>query len=977
MTNLNKKRLLLTTLLSTAFAGTLAVPAVAQTADDDQIVVTGSRIKKKDFTSNAPVATVEAAQFERTGSVNTENLINTLPQTVPGLDRTSNNPGNGSATVNLRGLGSNRTLVLVNGTRQVPFGGGGVVDLNTIPTALIQNVEVLTGGASSVYGSDAVAGVVNFIYNDSFEGVQVDAGVQMTEAGDAGLYNAGITMGANLDGGRGNVALNINYTNREDLFQGDRDFSNVALFDNGPGELVAGGSSGVPGTSIFSVFDFGRDVGANAYIDDDPTGIETLGFGVFDASGTLQPFRLNDEPNDFYNYAPVNYIQLPQERFSTTALARYEINNFAEAYGRASFSSNKVDSQLAPTPIFQTATFSLDGNPFIDAATQQIISDSIGQGVDTDMDGIDDTARGFLRRRLVEVGPRQTKDDNQAFQILAGVRGDLWFAEGWDYDVYLSEGRTLRSQQQNGNVNRARFNAGLLLADADGDGNVDLDANGNPTCAADPGGSTVACAPMNLFGPGNISEQSAAYLNTAVAARATYEQTVFGANFTGDLGDFTVNGDAIGAAFGIEYIENEFSFDPSQDLAAATIAGFNGSPAVSGIYDVWSAYGEASIPLLSDKPFAQSVTLDVAGRISDYSTSGNANTWKIGGDWAVNDELRFRGNYNTAVRAPSIAELFTPAGQNFPGGQFPCSANAPQAITAEVRAICESLGVPAGSVGSAGINTISSQVPTLDAGNPDLGVETAETFTIGAVYRPSYVEGLTVSVDYYDITIEDAIVTVPIQSLLNLCFYNTAVGGVGSEFCNALTLQSDGSINVVNRQSENVGLITNRGVDIAATYTLETADFLGSDYGSVSLNYLGTINDTNDLQPTTLVDDVITCAGEFGQECGTPDPEYRHRMTGIWNTDSFSTQLVWRLIGGTDDDQGPGVASIDELDTFHYFDGSTTWDASDNLAFTFGINNLFDEQPPILGDNQQQANTYPNTYDVFGRTFFLNAKTRF
>ena len=961
MTNINKKRLLLTTLLSTAFAGTLAVPAMAQTAEDE-IVVTGSRIKKKDFTSNAPVATVEAAQFERTGAVNTENLLNTLPQTVPGLDRTSNNPGNGSATVNLRGLGSNRTLVLIDGIRAVPFSGGGVVDLNTIPTALVRNVEVLTGGASAVYGSDAVAGVVNFIYNDSFEGVQLDLGTQLTQKGDAGLYNAGVTLGTNLDGGRGNVALNINYTSREPLFQGDRDFSTFAQFDDGAGGLFDGGSSGIPSLAF------------NASIaDPGDTGRVT-----FNQDGSVRPFIFGGADNDFYNYAPVNYIQLPQERFATTALGRYEISENVEAYARASFSANKVDSQLAPTPIFQTSQFSLDGNPFLPVATQRLLSDAVGDGVDTDGDGIDDTATAFLRRRLEEVGPRRTVDDNQAFQVLGGLRGDVWFKDGWTYDVYLSEGRTLRAQAQQGNVNRARFSAALLLADADGDGNVDIDANGNASCAADPGGATVACTPMNIFGAGNISDDAAAYLRTAVAARATYEQTVFGANFAGDLGDFEIMGAGqIGAAFGVEYIENQFAFDPSQDLAASTIAGFNGSPAVSGKYDVWSAYGELSVPLLADLPFAQSVTLDLAGRLSDYSTAGKADAFKIGGDWTVNDDIRFRGNYNTTVRAPSVTDLFSPQGQNFPGAQDPCSANANQAITAAIEAICVATGVPAANVGSNLINTVSGQVPALAGGNPNLDVETGETWTVGAVYTPSFVDGLTLSVDYYDITIEEIIGSISAQEALDLCYVNAGTGGAGSQFCNLVTRQSDGQINTLTLTSQNSANATNRGVDVAATYTLETGDFLGSDYGSVALRYLGTFNLENDFLSNPAAD-LITCAGEFGNTCGEPDSEYRHRVSSIWNTDSFSTQLVWRMVGEVEDDLGVGGgSSVDSIDAFHYFDGSTTWDVNDNLAFTFGVNNLLDEQPPILGDNQEQANTYPATYDVFGRTFFLNAKTRF
>lgn len=960
MTTLNKKRLLLTTLLSGAVIGFAAAPTIAQTDNEDEIVVTGSRIKKKDFTSNAPVATVEAVQFERTGSINTENLLNTLPQTVPGLDRTSNNPGNGSATVNLRGLGETRTLVLVDGIRAVPFSGAGVVDLNTIPIALIENVEVLTGGASSVYGSDAVAGVVNFIYNDSFEGVQADIGYQATQEGDANLFNAGVTMGANLEGGRGNVAVNMNYTSRQPLFQGDREFSSVALFNDGAGGLVPGGSSGTPSTRVFAGFDFGGGV---------------TGTGTFEPDGSIRRFETAGANNDFYNYAPVNYIQLPQERFSSTALARYEINRYAEAYGRASFSSNKVDSQLAPTPIFGSNTFSLDGNPFLTPAAQQIISDASGDGVDTDGDGIDDTATAFLGRRLEEVGARRTIDDNQAFQVVAGLRGDVWFADNWSYDVYLSEGRTLRAQQQDGNVNRGRFAAGLLLADADGDGNVDLDANGNPTCAADPGGSTVPCAPLNIFGAGNISDAAAAYLRTSVAARATYEQTVFGANFSGDLGEFSINGDAIGAAFGIEYIENEFDFAPSQDLAASTIAGFNGSPAVSGTFDVWSAYGELSVPLFGDLPFAEAVTLDLAGRISEYSNSGTTDTWKIGGDWVVNDQFRIRGNYNTAVRAPGVTDLFSPQGQNFPGGEDPCSANALQPITPAISDICVATGVPLANVGSNVIDTISSQVPALTGGNPNLEPEEAKTWTIGAVVNPAFIPGFTLSVDYYDIEIENVIGTVTAQEALDLC-YLSPIGGAGSSFCNAITRRPNGSIQTLSLLSQNSAAATNRGVDVSANYGIETADFLGSDYGTLDLSYLGTFNLENDFQ-SNPASDLITCAGEFGGTCGEPDPEYRHRFTTIWNTDRFSTQLVWRLVGQVDDDAGAGVNSVDQIDTFHYFDGSSTFDVNDNLALTFGVNNLFDEQPPIMGQNQEQANTYPATYDVFGRTFFANAKVRF
>lgn len=950
---MNKKQLLLTTLLSAVTFGAAAVPANAQ-VEEDEIVVTGSRIKKKDFISNSPIATVDASQFENTFSINTENLLNTLPQTVPGLDRTSNNPGNGSATVDLRGIGANRTLVLVNGTRMIPFGQNGVVDLNTIPTSLIQNVEVLTGGASSVYGADAVAGVVNFILKDDFEGVETNIGYTATDRGDAGLFNVDATIGANLADGRGNVVMNVSYADREALFQGDRDFSEVALFNDGNGGLEPGGSSGVPGTSIFSGFDFGNGVS---------------GPGVFEGNGTLRPFVLGGQVNDFYNYAPVNFIQLPQERFTITSLGSYELTDKIELYGRASFAQNRVDSELAPTPIFQTSQFSLDGNPFIDPASQAVISGTLGDGVDTDGDGIDDTATGFLRRRLVEVGPRQTQDINDAFQITLGLRGDL--TDTWSYDAYFQEGRTVRAQTQNGNVNRGRFDQALLLADADGDGNVDVDASGNPSCSdTSQNGGIGGCSPLNIFGPGNISDAAATFINTAAAATSEFTQTVIQGNLSGDLGSLRISEDPIGIAIGAEYIENSADFRPSQDVAASTIAGFNGSPPSGGAFEVGSVYGELSVPVIANAPFAERITLDLAGRYSDYSTSGGVEAYKIGGEWAINDQFRIRGNYNRAVRAPNIGELFAPVGENFPGAVDPCSANGNP--SAAVSAICAATGVPTGQIGSAVINTVSGQVQTLSGGNDSLSVEKADTYTVGFVVQPAAIEGLSLSVDYYDITINDAIAQFGggANNVLNVCYNDTTAGGVGSAFCNAITRASDGSIDFISLQSQNVASIDVSGVDIAADYRFDLGD-----KGSLGLNYLGTYNIKNDFTAFAGAD-VITCAGEFGTTCGEPDPSYRHRVTSNWNKGSVGVQLGWRMIGGVDDD-APGTNTVDSISARHYFDLSSTWDISDQFALTIGSNNVLDKEPPVIGDNDEQANTYPASYDVFGRTFFANLKTRF
>ena len=933
----------------------LSPGALAQDEGADQveeIIVTGSRIKKKDFISNAPVTTVNSEQIVLTGTVNTESLLNTLPQTVPGLDRTSNNPGGGFATVNLRGLGSNRTLVLINGTRVIPSTSGGTIDINTIPNSLIQDIEVLTGGASAVYGSDAVAGVVNFILKDDFEGVEFNGGYEVTQDGDAAIYSTDLTLGANLYDGRGNVTINFTFTDREELFQGDRDFSFFAQFDdvdaNGNPILIDGGSSGIPSTSIFS--------GAFGPFAPDSFGV------TFEPDGSVRPFdSTSPTGNDFYNYAPVNYIQLPQKRYQTTALGHYDINDKATAYGRAFFTQSKVPQQLAATPIFQTSTVTLDGNPFLPAATQTFLSSTLGDGVDTDGDGIDDTMTAFFRRRLIEVGPRIADNLFQSYQIMGGLRGDI--TETWDYDGYFQFGNVSFAETQLGNVNRDRYNQALILDPAD-PANACSDPSNN--------GSTVGCSPMNIFGAGNISEDAAAFIRTAVASTADFDQTVIGLNVTGDLGEtIALPGGAIGAAFGWEHIENDFQFRPSQDLAAGTIAGFNGAPAVSGDFDVDSFYAEFYLPLLSGAPFAELLDLELAYRISDYTTAGNVDSYKIAGSWAPIDQFRIRGGFNTAVRAPSIGELFSPQGENFPGSLDPCAAegNPPAARVP----ICEATGVPVGLTGSPALNLAAGQVRELQGGNPNLIEESADTFTVGIVVTPNFIEGLSFSVDYFDIEIEDYISQFGggANNVLTICYDpNDPAGGIGSDFCNVVTRRADGTIESVSVTTQNVAKQTLKGYDVLASYDTELWG------GDLRINYVGTFTTENDFEPFTG-GALIVCDGLFGNDCGEPQPEYAHRMTFNWARDNYVAQLSWRHVGDSKDDDDDTTFFVEKLDSEAYFDAAGTWNFNDNWGVTFGIDNLLDTDPPIIGDNQEQANTYPATYDVFGRTFFIKGTVRY
>ena len=938
------------------FSTNMAVAQEDVTAEEavEKISVTGSRIRKVDFVSNAPVATVGEEQFELTATVNTESLLNTLPQVVPGLDRTSNNPGNGTATVDLRGLGTNRTLVLINGLRAVPTTAGGTVDINSIPTALIKDVEVLTGGASAVYGSDAVAGVVNFILKDDFEGVDIATGYEITEEGDAEIWNADFTIGGNFADGKGNVVFNINYTDRSDLFQGDRDFASVAQFDDGAGGLEPGGSSGVPATAIFA--------GGFAGFAPDSSGI------IFNQDGGVRPFVAGGATNDFYNFAPVNYIQLPQERHQITAIGSYDVTDNAEIYARAMFTDSNVPQQLAATPIFQSSTFTLDGNPYITPEAQQTISDAIGGDVDTDGDGIADTGSALLRRRMLEVGPRRSQSNFQSYQMVTGVRGSIGDT-AWTYDVFYQTGQVTQTEAQLGNVNRGRFDQALLLA-TDEDGNVLLDENGNPSCAdGSENGATIGCAPLNIFGEGNISEDAAAFLRTAVSSSAVFDQIMWGGSIAGDSGEwFELPGGPVGIAVGYEHRKEDFEFLPSQDLAAGTIAGFNGAPPVAGGYSTSEWYAEAYLPILYGLPFAESVDMELAYRSADYSTAGTVESYKISASWAINDDLRFRAGFNTAVRAPNIAELFSPAGENFPGAADPCSASgSPDAPSAELEALCQATGVPADVLFSSAIDPASGQVRTQVGGNPDLKEEEAETLTVGMVVTPF--EDFTFSIDYFDIEIEDAVATVGTNNILNLC-YNTGAGGVGSQYCDAVNRRADGTIDFVSDGFQNAASVKLSGIDVIASYNVDAGP------GNLSLDYLGTYTDESSYEAFPGAD-LIECAGNFGVNCGEPLPEYKHRVTVKYSIDDFTGQLLWRYVGEVNDDDDATDFTVEQIDAHSYFDASGTYYLGENYRVTAGVDNVFDKQPPVIGDNDQQANTYPATYDVFGRTYYVRFAASF
>ncbi|MGF1549175.1 MAG: TonB-dependent receptor domain-containing protein [Sphingomonadaceae bacterium] len=983
-----RSRLLTSTLI--VGAASLAMPAWAQPVDEDEaetpvevlvdedavddegtdtIIVTGTRIPRRDLSSTSPLAVVQDEEFLLSGSQNVEATINTLPQVVPSLTAFSNNPGNGTAVINLRGLGSTRNLVLVNGRRYMFFDTAQVVDVNTIPQFLIESVDVVTGGASAVYGSDAIAGVLNFRLRDDLEGVQVGLFNAITERGDGHRWGVDLAVGADI-GDRGNVTVYGSYYNRDAILQGARAFSQVALQDGCivPGSIdpetgagvpggagcvpgpVAGGSLGVPGTSLL----FGLE----------PFEFPFKGpnqFGIFERGpGGASVRRLRD-PQDRYNYAPDNFLQLPQERWLIGGYGSYEITDGIEAYTEISFANNRVDQQLAPTPFFDTVSVPID-SPFLDEGAQALLAE-----LDRNDDGVADL---YIGRRMREVGPRRSLDDRNAFRALGGVKGDFGggFLDQWTYDLYYFYARTRNAQVQEGNVSRSAVRQAVLTT-TDGEGDV--------VCQDQSGG----CVPLNIFGQGNISPEAADFVRILASNSDISELEVASGSVAGSLGDFGAG--PIGIALGVEHRAVFSRFIPDTALSSGDVAGFNAGDPTEGGYHVNEIFGELRIPIIADD-FIHLLQLNAAARYSDYSLEavGGVETYAVGAEFAPVRDITFRGQYQRAVRAPNVGELFSGGGQGFPPASDPC-ADPVQAANPATRETCIATGVPAGSVGDPTLQ-LNPQIEGNFGGNPDLEEETSDTYTFGAVIQPRFVPRLAITIDYFDITVDNFITVLGggVNNVLDLC-YNT-IQDPSSPFCQAVNRTPAGNVDTVDVLNANIAQFETSGVDLQITYNTALPFGLFSPEASFDFFFLGTWLDELNFTPVVeLPDRIDICADQFGETCGTPAPEYGFTTRFSIIDGPSRASLRVRYVDEVQNDQiiNANASPSDLADPFFdeqwYFDLSFTHDVNDNLMFALGVNNLFDNKPPLGGDSSQQANTYPSVYDVLGRDFFASATLRF
>jgi iron complex outermembrane recepter protein len=901
------------------------------------IVVTGSRIVRRDLESAAPVAVIQDEEFKLSGTVNVENVINTLPQVIPGTTSFSNNPGGGVATLNLRGLGATRTLVLVNGRRWMFYDTSQLTDLNTIPAFLIDGVDVVTGGASAVYGSDAIAGVVNFRLRNDLTGVEAGSQYSITEEGDGARYNAYVAMGADLGGGQGHATVFAEYYNRKAIFQGGRSYTNTVLGDDGKGGFVAGGSSTLP-SGVLRYFGNGSTTG---------TDFAPNGAVVFDTPGD---FRTRQ--GDLYNYGPANYLQVPQERYLLGGYADYDIGGGHTAYMEATFVNNRVPNELAATPV--TGTFNVDlatVRPFLNptdfAQLQRIDASEPG--------GADGKLALFVQRRVVETGSRNSLDERNAFRVLVGMKGPI--TDRFSYDMYYNYSRTRNANVQSGNISRSAFQAGL-----DGTG-----------------------LPINIFGPNTLTPAMVQAISIKAQNGDTSILQVANASVSGTLFNFGMGADDVGIAFGGEYRKVGSEFIPDTALSSGDVIGFNGGLPTKGDYSVKEGFAEIRVPIAARTPGLYKLELNGAARYSDYSLAavGGVWTYAAGAEYAPIRDITFRGQYQRAVRAPNVGELFGGQSQGFPGATDPCAVAGAQ-NNATLNALCIATGVAASRVGDPGLQ-LNTQIQGLFGGNPNLQQEVSDSYTAGAVFRPSFLPGFAATIDYYNIKVRGAISTLGggLNNSLNLCY--NVIQDANSIYCQvfaqARNRAAGGVLDDTNPPqilNANTAKLAVEGVDLQLDYGTRVPFSLFTDTREARLNlfFLGTYTKKSAFTAVEqLPNEVVECAGKFGLTCGQPTPKYKWTSRMSLIDGPVTTSLRWRHLSSVVDDTGG--FSVNKLKAYNLYDLSFAFDISDNFSMAAGVNNLLNKKPQAIGDNQEQANTYPSTYDVLGRDYFVSAKIIF
>lgn len=961
-------------------------PAIADDAALEEVVVTGSRIGRPDFRSASPIVTVDETRFEQSSAITVEGVLDTLPQFVPSYGSTSNNPGNrGQSNLSLRGLPTTATLVLMDGRRMIPANGTGVVDVNIVPPSLVQSVEVITGGASAVYGSDALAGVVNFKLRHDFDGAQVDALGAVTGHGDADESSFGLTAGTNFAGGRGSVVGYAGYTRRDMVTDADRNFSSYALTyrppEFGPGTLGPGrqfvplGSGtieegratlGPPNRLSRAAFDalmqsYGYAEGWVPF----QTGLAFNGDGSLFTTGTRDPatgfpaangvanFRGYRDPNFFndfgytFNFAPYNALRLPLERKSLFGRGDYDIGETTTLFAQALYADYSASAQLAATPVMGIRIPVT--NPYVPADLATLLASRPIPA-----------APFSFAKRMTALGPRKGDTSYDVLQATMGAKGEI--GGGWTYDTYLQYGNSDQVEKQNKNVRTSRFE--------------------ELTSAAD--GGVVLCGGFDPFGNKPISAKCAQYVTANGSNKIQVRQFVAEATASGSVISMSA-GDLQGVV-GALFKRDDYTYKADEinrlflPDGRAEVQGFNASDDVDGYdYDT-DLFVEGSVPLLAGRRWAQSLDVVLGYRWSDYASIGGVSSYKAELLFRPIARTLVRGSFQHAVRAPSVYELYQPqlgpeVNLDFINGD-PCNADGPVRAgpdAAAVEHLCVAQGVP-----SALLPTYSYEndvVPGVDGGNPDLEAETANTYTAGLVLDPRFdsplLEHVQVSVDWYRIEIHDAIATVLSDDFINRCYdrnFNPAFS-VGNEYCSYFSRDAaTGEISEARQLLRNTAGYKTSGVDLQIDWRASVGP------GEAGLNWLvGYVASFEELQAQGLA--VDNSVGTIGGALGGAQPQWKWNLRANYAWADFDFVAQWRYVDSMQDAVYPDFT----VPSQSYFNLVLAYEVGagvlNGLTFRVGVENLTDNEPPIF-PTYVQANTDPSQYDVLGRRYFVRLNYR-
>lgn len=993
-------------LCSTLLIGAAALPTAAAAQDTaaapaeeaTEVVVTGTLIQRPDLQISSPVTVVGAEEIGFKQPNTAEDLLRDLPAVRPALGPSVNNGGDGSSTVDLRGLNqagtntSQRTLVLLDGRRIVPFGLDGFTDLNNIPIALVERVDVLTGGASTVYGADAVAGAVNFVTKRDFRGIDASASYRISERGDGRQFRADVVIGAGFDDDRGNVVLGLGYTDRAPVFSTNRE---VGRF---PRSIANGNFQGA--TAAVPTILQGNNNAA--------MGLPASNFGaVYDP--TLGAFRAALQ-SDTYNTNEFQYIQAPLERFNAYAKARYEITDGIEAYMSGMFTRNSARIQLASTGTFSNPFVVPLSNPYLTTAARNQLCmldwDAGAAGVQpltaaqcnaaaTSTSRSDPNHREMIMspgRRIVEFGARGNQVDTNMFQVDFGLRGEA--LPGLNYNVFAQYGETTQNQTRENWGSYSRLQQAILAR---------RDGAGNPVCF-DP---SNGCVPINLFGPlGSITGPMLNFIDLDAQIRRTVKLSVVGANISGDLfglaSPFSDSKIAFSAGVERRVLSAQSQPDNPSQIQGEVLGTGARTPPDRGRIETKEVFGELIVPLVTDKPFFRNLTLEAGIRYSDYKNEGgtptpvktqyDALTWKAGATWEMVEGFKLRGMYQVAVRSPNIQELFQASVVTLSNlNPDPCQGSSPVG-NANLTALCILTGAPAGTIGSIPTPT-SGQINSTTSGNPNLNVEKAYTYTLGAVFQPRFIPGLALTVDYFNIVIKDAISNATVQDVLTGCYSSTAASP--SPLCSLIKRSpNNGSLNGAGETpgvilaGSNLGQIETAGIDVGLTYRLDLDRIGLGDAGSLRFAFNGTWLDYYHFQASTLPPVSINrdCTGYYSTACTNPRPEWKWNSRVTYSSGPFDVSLAWTHLSSVKLEPLVNPATIfdayERIPAYNYFDLAIAAQVNDNVSLNFSVDNLFDKDPPVVGATIggtafNNANTFPSLYDSVGRTFTIAARLKF